>query len=408
MKNQQTIKRGAVWTAPVGLAGLAGRILTGALALLLIAAPASAQTPDADLDAFITQSMVRGGHPGLAALIIRDGAVVWSANYGLAQVEPAVPVTDDTLFMLASVSKTVTAVAVLQLWEEGRFGLDDDINRYLPFAVRNPHFPDVPITFRMLLTHTSSIQENNGLWMRIYCEGDSPVSLRDFVEGRLVPGGQYYASSYMVAPPGTAYEYSNAGFALLGYLVERISGIPFDVYTQQNIFEPLGMDSTGWHLAGLGSASIAMPYRCNDNSSDGRSAFVAHPFGQYGYPDYPDGSLRTSARQLARFLGAIMNGGELDGVRILKASTVQAMLTPHGPPAPPYVGLGWQGSQAIGYRGEWYWGHGGADFGACAMMHFRASNGTGVIVLANGNYDGNGLPEVWAVELRLFEEAERF
>ncbi len=411
MKSKQAINRGAVGTASVGLARLASSILAGAVALLLLAAPASAQTGDADLDAFVTQSMVQGGHPGLAALIIKNGQVVWSGNYGLAQVEPAVPVTDDTLFMLASVSKTVTTVAILQLWEQGRFGLDDDVNGYLPFRVVNPHFPDVPITFRMLLTHTSSIQDNSGMLYgsRIYCEGDSPISLRDFVEGRLVPGGKYYASSYKVAPPGTVFEYSNFGFALLGYLVESISDIPFDVYTQLTIFEPLGMDSTGWHLADLGSASIAMPYRCNINSSDGKSAVVAKPYGQYGYPDYPDGSLRTSAGQLARFLGAIMNGGELDGVRILQTATVQAMLTPVGPTVPDFGG-GWMSlTWGLGWLRatdgeEWYWGHGGADWGASTMMLFRPSDGTGVIVLANGD----GLPEVGAVERRLFEEVERF
>ncbi|HWT78730.1 MAG TPA: serine hydrolase domain-containing protein, partial [Candidatus Methylomirabilis sp.] len=395
MNKKPIITHDAVHAVSAKLPALAGEIITGAIALLLIAAPASAQTPDADLDAFITQSMVQGGHPGLAALIIKHGAVVWSGNYGLAQVQPAVAVTDDTLFMLGSVSKTVTAAAILQLWEQGRFGLDDDINDYLPFRVVNPHFPDVPITFRMLLTHSSSIQDNS--WMclgsHMYSDGDSPISLRDFVEGRLVPGGAYYASSYMVAPPGTVFDYSNVGFTLVGYLVESISGTPFDAYTQQNIFDPLGMDSTGWHLADLGSASIAMPYRCNNNSSDGKSAFVAHPFGQYGYPDYPDGSLRTSARQLAQFLGAIMNGGELDGVRILKASTVQAMLTPVGPPRPD-LGGGWMSIRfGTGWMSatdgeDWYWGHGGADRGVSTMMFFRPSDGTGVIVLANGNSDG--------------------
>jgi CubicO group peptidase (beta-lactamase class C family) len=329
-------------------------------------------------------------------------------------VEPAVAVTDDTLFMLASISKTVTTVAVLQLWEQGRFGLDDDVNAYLPFRVVNPHFPDVPITFRMLLTHTSSIQDNNGQLggAQAYFDGDSPVSLREWAEGHFVPGGKYYTGSdYMVAPPGTAFRYSNVGFALLGYLVESISGIPFDVYTRLSIFEPLGMDSTGWHLADLGSAPIAMPYRCNNNSSDGKSAFVCQACGQYGYPFYPCGSLRTSAQQLARFLGAIMNGGELDGVRILQTSTVEAMLTPVGPPGPD-MGLGWMsqrtglGWESVSDGEEWFWGHGGADRGVSTAMHFRPSDGTGVIVLANGNWDG--LPEVGAVERRLFEEAERF
>src|SRR5512136_2062545 len=99
MKSRQIIKHRAVGTTPVGLAGLAGNILAGVVALLLIAAPASAQTPNADLDAFITQSMVRAGDPGLAALILKNGKVVWGANYGQAQLDPAAPVTDATLFM---------------------------------------------------------------------------------------------------------------------------------------------------------------------------------------------------------------------------------------------------------------------------------------------------------------------
>ncbi len=197
---------------------------------------------------------------------------------------------------------------------------------------------------------------------------------------------------------------SSFGFALLGYLVESISGIPFDEYTRLNIFKPLGMTSTGWHLADLGSAPIAMPYRCNDNSSDGTSTIVYHPFGQYGYPDYPDGSLRTSARQLARFLGAIMNGGKLGGVRILEASTVQAMLIPTGPLTPWATGLGWR--TYCDENGVSYWGHYGGDRGVSTAMDFRPSDGTGVIVLANGNYDD--LPAVMAIESRLFEEAARF
>ncbi len=108
-----------------------------AVTLVLSSGPAVAQTADSDLDAFIKQSMVEGGHPGLAALIIKNGKVVWSRNYGLARVEPAAPVADDTLFMLGSVSKTVTTVAVFQLWEDGWIDLDDDINLYLPFPVAN-------------------------------------------------------------------------------------------------------------------------------------------------------------------------------------------------------------------------------------------------------------------------------
>ena len=116
----------------------------------------------AELDDFIIQEMSVRHLMGLAACIIKGGQVAWAKGYGWANLAKKQPFSPDTLMNIASVSKTVTATAVMQLWEDGRVGLDNDINAYLPFKVRNPRHPDDKITVRQLLTHTSSI-------------GDSPV-----------------------------------------------------------------------------------------------------------------------------------------------------------------------------------------------------------------------------------------
>src|SRR5882757_4663011 len=176
--------------------------------------------------------------PGLAAAVIKNGRVVCNAVAGMADIEQKRRVTPDTLFLIASVSKTITATALMQLYDERKFQLDDDINKYLPFRVRIPASPASPITFRQLLNHTASIKDNTTY---INCPGtcpygsslspfvtkgaDSPISLADLTRGYLMPGGAYYdqAKNFAAGPPGTVSDYSNMGFVLAGYLVELIS-----------------------------------------------------------------------------------------------------------------------------------------------------------------------------------------
>ena len=142
--------------------------------------------PD-NLDDYIISKMNYYNIPGLAACIVKDGEIYWTGTYGYANIEDSVEVSDSTLFILASVSKTITGVALMQLWEKGLFQLDDDVNNYLPFEVHNPNHPDSIITFRMLLTHTSSINDN---WDEMpYYAGDSPIPLGEYLENYLVPGG---------------------------------------------------------------------------------------------------------------------------------------------------------------------------------------------------------------------------
>ena len=115
--------------------------------------------------------------------IVENDQIIWKGAYGYASIEQNKPVGDSTIFHIASISKLLTGTALMQLWEEGLFDLDDDINNYLPFEIRNPNYPDDPITFRMLLTHTSSINDDWTQLIYLYTYIiDSPVSLESFVE----------------------------------------------------------------------------------------------------------------------------------------------------------------------------------------------------------------------------------
>ena len=330
-----------------------------------------------DLDTVIVEKMDYFKIPGLAASIIKDGEIYWTGAYGFANIADSIKVTDSTLFMLASVSKTVTAVAIMQLWEEGLFELDDDINDYLPFEVHNPNHPDSVITIRMLLTHTSSINDN---WnMMPYYTGDSPIPLGQYLQEYLVPGGAYYyPANYNNFPPGTTWDYCNIAVALVGYLVEVLTG-NFSTYTQDSIFIPLEMNETAWFLAELDTTHIARPYYY----SGGNYGAYAH----YGYSDYPAGQLRTSTLQLSKFLTAFMQGGEINNVKILDTATVSLMTTVQFPQIRSDQGLIWHNYLL---NSRWIWGHTGGDLGVLTAMFYSPAEGTGVVLLCNaeGIYGG--------------------
>jgi CubicO group peptidase (beta-lactamase class C family) len=210
----------------------------------------------------------------------------------------------------------------------------------------------------------------------------------------LTPGGAYYdrAANFKSAPPGTVSDYSNMGIVLAGYLVELLSGLPFDRYCKEQIFTPLGMDTTSWRLEGIDRSILAMPY------DKGASGYV--PYGHYGEPDYPDGMLRTSVKELGYFLISYIEGGQYNGQRVLKSRTVREMLKRQSP-LDRSQGLVWV-SQSIG--GRLVWGHDGADNGAGAQMWFDPAKSEGVILLTNGIWtDDDG-----ALLASLFQEADRY
>lgn len=277
-----------------------------------------------NLDSFITATMSSSHIPGLSACILKEGELVWHNAYGYADVERKIPMTDSTLFWIASISKTITGTALMQLFEEGLFHLDDNVNNYLPpdLQVVNPSYPDNPITFKMILSHVSSINDNYTILEPLFVAGDSPISLFDFSRNYLVPGGAYYTkTSYGAYHPASTFNYCNVATALLGCLVEALTDTAFEDYCHKHIFSPLSMNETSWFLANLDTSHIA---RQHEWTSSGYKSLPHR-----GYPFYPCGQLRTSSLQLARFLNVFMQKGKLGNIRILDSSTVALMTAIH-------------------------------------------------------------------------------
>jgi CubicO group peptidase (beta-lactamase class C family) len=228
----------------------------------------------------------------------------------------------------------------------------------------------------------SSIQDPSEVLETLYTRGvDSPISLHDLVTALFTPGGKWYSADqcfYRYAP-GKKASYSDEGFTLLGYLVEVISGVPFDQYCKKEVFAPLGMNETSWYLRDLEPSHIAMPYAPGDGNGTG-APFVA--YGQYGYPDYPSGQVRTSAAQWSHFMAAFMNHGTYAGVQILRPETVAQMLAVQDPGFDEKLRLAWA-RNAMGGRNVV--GHSGREMGTVSAAWFDPEKSVAVIVFANGD-----------------------
>lgn len=379
---------------------------------LLMPRISSAQTPAAldiaKIETIIYSTMARRHIPGLAIAIIQNNNVVWSKGYGLADIQTKTLMTADTIMNIASVSKIVTATAVLQLWEQGKLDLDADINVYLPFSVRNPKFPDVPVTARQLLSHRSSIKDSD-VYIGSYVCGDPDISLKEWIVDYLTPRGKHYDTeeNFHTWQPGeqgklpeTPRNYSNVGFGLLGFLVEALSGQPFSEYCTQHIFTPLGLTETSWSLAGLPEEKLAVPYTYDQDNPEFMEAVrmmqelglmirepVVAPDGKkfraycrYSFPNYPDGTLRTSVNQLARILLAYMNAGKVGETRFLQAQSVEQVFTPPYP-SDPSQGLCWM--KTVDRNNNILWGHGGGDPGVGTAIFFRPDDKLGMVIFLN-------------------------
>jgi CubicO group peptidase (beta-lactamase class C family) len=337
------------------------------------------------------------GYPSLTACIIKGDQIIWSKGYGYYDRSEQKPATPDTVYNLGSITKTIVGTALMQLYERGLFGLDDDVNTVLPFSLRNPNFPNDPITFRMLLSHTSSLNDNdytpNYYWLNF--SGDPPFSffpepyLREF----LVPGGRWYSPSVWSTEhrPGEYGIYANVGFEIISYLVELISGEPFLEYCDTHIFSPLDMKHTGFNLSHFDLNQVAIPYQrymgryytINELSIWwGKNNTPPDKYWRERY--YAAGGLYSTVNDLSHFLIAHMNDGVYNGIRILKKETVELMHTilPGNLIGSFWYGLGWLN---ITWMGITVSGHGGGNPGVQTIMVYNQTSDVGVIYFADGS-----------------------
>lgn len=264
----------------------------------------------ADLEAFfdgiIPLQLERSDVAGASVLVMKDGETVLLKGYGYADEEKKTPVDPaSTAFRLASISKLFTWVSVMQLVEQHKVDLDTDINRYLGFAIR-PAFGK-PITIRNLMTHTAGFEEvGRNL---LFVDAKYKIPLRQFlIENQ----------PRRLFPPGVVPAYSNYGVGLGGYIVEHISGQPFEQYVRDHVFTPLGMTHSSFEEPVPGHLSPSEGYRSTSEKPVGFEIFIPAPAG----------GVSSTATDMGRFAQALLNGGELADKRILQPETVAAMWTP--------------------------------------------------------------------------------
>jgi CubicO group peptidase (beta-lactamase class C family) len=324
-----------------------------------------------DLEVQIEELMEEDNIAALSILIFNKDEIKYENYLGMSDISQNRALEQQDLFLLASVSKTITATALLQLYDQGMFQLEDLINDYLPFSVDVPN-QTTKITFKMLLTHTSGIIDGPALDDQYYDGIDSPIALDQFLEDYLVPGGQYYnaADNFATFEPGTSSVYSNTGNALIAILVEEITGISFNDYCKQNIFAPLGMTNTFWRLDEI-TQQIVQPY----DYINGQHEAIGH----YTFTDYPNGGLRSNARDLFKFASALAQKGNYNNQQLLKSTTVEAMLTPQIPNLDPNTGL----HLFQLYEDNTLWGHDGGEKGVSTIMVFNPSTQVGVLIFTN-------------------------
>src|SRR5437773_4007135 len=272
------------------------------------------------LDALIPSQLQNRNIAGAVASVVKDGKVLFQKGYGYADVEAERPVLrDQTLFRPGSISKLFTATAVMQLVEQGKLDLDRDVNDYLDFPIPKTH-PE-PVTLRQLLTHTGGFEET---LKNLFVAHESDIKpLHTYLVNEMPA---------RIFPPGKIPSYSNYGFTLAGYIVERVSGEKFERYIENHILKPLGMNNSTFEQP--------LPPQLGPQMSKGYLSASKKPRDFEWVQAAPAGALTTTAAAMTQFMLAFLQDGAVDGVSILKPETVRQMESRQFEFDPMLTGLG--------------------------------------------------------------------
>ena len=338
---------------------------------------------DHELKATIARVLDRWPCAGLAVAVMTDGGLAWFHGHGLADVGAKTPITEDTVFRIGSLTKTFTAIAVMQLWEQGLVDLDAPANHYLRTFRLVPAKPNLsPPTVRHLLTHTAGV----GYWRRLSDLLQPGVGSGDRARSSGAPPlAQYYRRGLPVeVEPGTKWAYSNHGFAALGQIVEDVSGQPLDRYLRDRIFDPLGMEHTDLIRSERVRPHLATGYVLR---SRGLKEVAHREVSILG-----GGGMYSTTADIARYIAALLRIAGNEQGSVLKPETVTTMFQPHFQPDPrvPGMGLAFElgeegGQQTVGKTGILSGFH--------SAISLAPDEGIGVIVFSNtGGLDGRGAP----------------
>lgn len=343
---------------------------------------------DLEMKARVEEILNRHPAVGLAVGVVRDGSLAFFHGHGVADIASDTPVTEDTVFRIGSVTKTFTAIAVMQLWEQGLLDLDAPANDHLrAYKLVPAKATHRPATVRHLLTYTA------GLPQAVYLSHAFKPTLGEMVEfGRRVPTlAEFYRGElHLVAEPGVMHIYSNHSFATLGQIVEDVSGEPLDRYFTGHIFEPLGMEQTDLLRSERVRGRLATEYALRSHGP--------RPIRDCDLITAGGGGIYSTTTDMARYVAALLGGGANERGSVLEPETLAAMFAPQYQPDPrlPGVGLAF-------YRRD-VGGHlivekDGLVRGFASHMFVAPHDGVGIVAFANGARAAHGWlgPEVLGI-----------
>ena len=383
---------------------------------ILATAPCLAQINDSishaltrDLEALASKSLI----VGFSVALYNEEGTLYERGFGYADRSTQKSYTEHTVQNIASISKTVSGIALLKAQELGKLDLDDPINKYLPFTVVNPYYPNVPITIRQIASHTSSIQDR-GWWYGFNCyvmkdnkqagekkkiyfsKPDKMRSLAELYHNYLNENGRSYKKkNFLKYKPGEHYEYSNIASAIGAYIIEIATGEDFKSFTKQHVFDPLGMNDTGWTWDDINFDQHSKIYTVS-----------LKPITPYSLITYPDGGLRTAAHDMALYASELIKGYAGKGKLLSPESYAEAFT---GTLTPEQVASRGYDDKGVFFEitDNHQIGHSGSDPGVTTLMYFDTENRVGRYLQVNTEVNKKNIDTFRAIYNKLKEyEAE--
>lgn len=313
---------------------------------------------------------------GLSVAVVKKGDIIYTSSFGLKNIESNTALTDKDIFRIASISKSFSATSIMQLAEAGQLSLDDDFSKLVGFKVRNPKFPETIITLKMVLSHTSSINDSEGYFNFDVINPEK---------------SQNWTKCYNDYEPGKGYKYCNLNFNMVGAVIEKLSGERFDQYVKHHILDPLKLYG-GYCVDSLDNSlfttlyeydKVSKTFTPNPSAYAPRREELKNYVMGYSTPLFsPTGGMKISATDLAKYMTMHMNQGKYKGVKIISKKSAKLMQT--------------KISEEEGYGlaianvdnlipGKIMTGHTGSAYGLFSAMFFEPKEKFGIVVITNGS-----------------------
>jgi CubicO group peptidase (beta-lactamase class C family) len=365
--------------------------------LLFINAACFSQFKNAELR--LDSLMKKYNMVGLAVAVVKKGEIMYAHSFGFKSTEANTSLTNNDIFRIASISKSFSATAIMQLVEAKKLSLNDDASDLIGFKVRNPNFPDKTITLKMLMSHTSSLNDTQGYFTLDSINPNKNTN---------------WAKCYNGYAPGEGYEYCNLNYNMVGTIIERVSGERFDKYIKAHILDRLGLYG-GYEVSALDSTMFVTLYEYDSTlkqftpaagAYNPRTYEIAHYIPGYSTPIFsPTGGMKISATDLAKYMTMHMYYGKYKGVRIISRKSAKTMQTIVSDGEGGY-GLAILTTDKL-IPGKIMKGHTGSAYGLYSMMFFNPKEKFGMVAITNGCnvvYDDGFNTVLKAAENILYEE----